>query len=377
LSPASDDAEADLVMPRVLQIPPWSGRGGPGSRAVDDRRGAAGAGFGRRALRLAGLVLVQVAVFGLLVEVVARWLDPLGISYYPETAAYFDTMVIEEPIGYRNRPGLEGTFWGVPVAINALGLRDEEISGRRPADEARILFLGDSLVFGLGLEAEHTIPRQLEDQLQHRADGTVRYRVVNMGTVSYNSEQEYIQYQSLGASLGPQLVLLFFTANDLQPKMWVFERRRSLIASVAQRSYAASLLAILYWELRLRLTGHDNRFPYRIEMASHPGWATVEASLGRIAALCRQRGIPFVLLARERYPRLEALAGRLGFPFLAVNPVVDDPRWRDRDISTYLVSRVNGHPNRRGAEADATVIRERLESLGLLPRARAVAGDAR
>jgi hypothetical protein len=357
----------------VLQVRPWSERGGPGGRAVDARQRAGGAGLGLRALRLAGLVLVQAVAFALLVEVVARWLDPLGVSYYPETAAYLDTMVIEEPIGYRNRPGLEGTFWGVPVAINALGLRDEKV-GPRPADEARILFLGDSLVFGLGLEAEHTIPRQLEDQLRQRADGPLRYRVVNMGTLSYNSEQELIQYQSLGAALDPQLVLLFFTANDLEPKMWVFERRRSLVARVAQRSYAASLLAMLYWELRVRLTGHDDRYPYRVEMASQPGWATVEASLRRIVALCRQRGIPFVLLARERYPRLEALAGRLGFPFLAINPVVDDPRWRDRDISTYLISRVNGHPNRPGAEADATVIRERLESLGLVPRGRAVAG---
>ena len=51
-------------------------------------------------------------------------------------------------------------------------------------------------------------------------------------------------------------------------------------------------------------------------------------------------------------------------------PFADDPRWRDRQpFPDYVVSRVNGHPNRAGAAIEATVIRESLERLRLLPGA--------
>jgi hypothetical protein len=45
-----------------------------------------------------------------LLEVIGRLGDPLGISYYPETARFLDTMIIEGPIGYRNQPNLKGQF---------------------------------------------------------------------------------------------------------------------------------------------------------------------------------------------------------------------------------------------------------------------------
>ena len=44
-------------------------------------------------------------------DLVGRIFDPIGISYYPETARYLDTLIQEEPIGYRNQPGLQGRFY--------------------------------------------------------------------------------------------------------------------------------------------------------------------------------------------------------------------------------------------------------------------------
>ena len=64
-------------------------------------------GAARRPARLVGTLLIQLVLCALALEAAARLLDPLGISFYPETAAWLDTLVIEEPIGYRNRPGLE------------------------------------------------------------------------------------------------------------------------------------------------------------------------------------------------------------------------------------------------------------------------------
>ena len=53
-------------------------------------------------------VMIIVAGLGLmLLEVLCRLLDPMGISYYPDTARYMDSMIIEEPIGYRNASNLD------------------------------------------------------------------------------------------------------------------------------------------------------------------------------------------------------------------------------------------------------------------------------
>lgn len=322
----------------------------------------------RRAVRgLVGIMTVP-AIFLLMLELVARIADPLGISYYPETARYLDTMIIEEPIGYRNRPNLQGHFWGAPVTINSLGLRDREVSRVPAENEFRILLLGDSGVFGLGVADRETHARQLEGQLNRDADG-ITYRVINMGVPSYNTEQELIQLQSLGVELHPDLVLLMFSLNDIQPKMWVFERRASLLANFAQRSYAASLLAVFYWEVRFWLTRRDDRAPFRSNLGEHPGWSMVEAAMTRIAALCRQNGIPFVLLVRESHPRLkslaESLADRGGLWLVDLGALyAADPRWKGAELR---LSWVNPHHNRLGIEADSTLLRESLERLGLLP----------
>ena len=186
-------------------------------------------------------LVMQIVLIFVLTEILARILDPAGISYYPETASLLDQMIIEEPIGYRFPPNMSGRFHGVHVQTNSLGLRDREIPTIKSPAEYRILMMGDSVVFGMGVEFEDSIPFQLEHLLNQEAGQDRRYRTVNMGVPSYNTEQELIQLRDVGLSLEPDLVLLFFIPNDIEPKMWVFEKRRNPAADLAQRSYAASL----------------------------------------------------------------------------------------------------------------------------------------
>ena len=90
-----------------------------------------------RGARVAALLAVQLLILFVVVELASRLLDPLGISFYPESAAYFDTFILEEPIGYRHRPGLEGEFWGARVSINSLGMRDREVEVQAADHESR------------------------------------------------------------------------------------------------------------------------------------------------------------------------------------------------------------------------------------------------
>ncbi len=82
----------------------------------------------------------------------ARLLNPMGISYYPETARLLDELIIEEPIGYRLPPGLEGRYHGVDVRINALGMRDRPVMPEKEPGEFRILVMGDSVIFSIGVD---------------------------------------------------------------------------------------------------------------------------------------------------------------------------------------------------------------------------------
>lgn len=98
------------------------------------------------------------------------------------------------------------------VRLNSLGLRGRDIAIHKSAGVRRILVLGDSYVFGVGVNEESVFSSRLEALLNAGAPG--RYEVVNLGVSGYSTDQEYLLYQELGASLQPDLVLLVGCDND-------------------------------------------------------------------------------------------------------------------------------------------------------------------
>jgi hypothetical protein len=93
----------------------------------------------------------------------------------------------------------------IHVQHNSLGLRDEEFSADgRPT----IVFLGDSLVWGLDAEADE----RFSEILKHRIPN---YRIVPAGVSGYGTDQEYLLLQRLWPTLKPAIVVLMFcTQND-------------------------------------------------------------------------------------------------------------------------------------------------------------------
>src|SRR4051812_22884641 len=61
---------------------------------------------------------------------------------------------IDFEIGKRLKPGFVGESYGVPVSINALGMRDREATPARPDGAKRIIALGDSWTFGVCVKCE-------------------------------------------------------------------------------------------------------------------------------------------------------------------------------------------------------------------------------
>jgi len=93
----------------------------------------------------------------------------------------------------------------IHVQHNSLGLRDQEfLADGRPT----IMFLGDSLVWGLDAEADERFSELLKPRLRD-------YRVVPAGVSGYGTDQEYLLLKRLWPTLKPAIVVLIFcTQND-------------------------------------------------------------------------------------------------------------------------------------------------------------------
>ncbi len=322
-----------------------------------------------RLARWIGFVGLQVAVTLVLLEVVCRIFDPIGISYYPETARYLDTMILEEPIGYRNRPGLQGTFYGAPVRINSLGMRDREVPPKS-SGEFRVLVIGDSVPFGIGVRYEDSIPYQLEQLLNATAEPGRTYRTLNMGVPSYNTLQELIQLNDLGLSLEPDLAILLFSQNDIERKKWVFEKRSVWYANLAQRSYGISLIFVLVRQLRAAVGRPGELISVGEYRPDSPRWQEIDRSLTEIHQRCAERRIPLVVFTRlgEASNELRMVQGvgqREGFSVVDLSPS-KDPRWKRTPPGELANSIIDSHPNSAGSHVFATLLSEHLTRAGLL-----------
>ena len=102
----------------------------------------------------------------------------------------------------------------MPVSINSAGLRDDEIPMEKPPGEMRVLALGDSFTFALGVAFEDIWAQRLETLLKEQ--GPIRdVQVINAAVAGYNTRQELIYLLAEGFSWQPDAIVVAFYWNDL------------------------------------------------------------------------------------------------------------------------------------------------------------------
>ncbi len=99
------------------------------------------------------------------------------------------------------------------IRTNALGLRGGPWRDAKPAATRRVVVVGDSYVFGVGLDEEHTLSARLQRMLSNEGQA---YEVVNLGVAGYSTDQEYVLFQELAGRLAPDVVVLVVCDNDFE-----------------------------------------------------------------------------------------------------------------------------------------------------------------
>lgn len=103
------------------------------------------------------------------------------------------------------------------VKHNSHGFRGREFVEEKQAGRDRILFIGDSSVYGVGTDFANTIPHLLERALNDKGPPAVE--VYNLGVPGINTTQ-YLRIAKLFSRFDPDLVLLGFSVDN---DTWVYE----------------------------------------------------------------------------------------------------------------------------------------------------------
>ncbi|MGH8558026.1 MAG: SGNH/GDSL hydrolase family protein [Methylococcales bacterium] len=101
---------------------------------------------------------------------------------------------------------------GATYRINSRGCRDNEYSAKKPDGVFRILALGDSFTFGMGVEAEDTYPDRLEQILRNKGYSV---EVINCAVIGYDMWQHKVGLKEKTLSYHPDLITLGIFVNDL------------------------------------------------------------------------------------------------------------------------------------------------------------------
>lgn len=162
--------------------------------------------FARRYL----LTVLTILAFMLFLEVF------LKSAFQQNTCAYSYNPVIK---WYSLEPNQKCIYVGnarefaARIYVNSRGFNDVEHEFEKPAGVKRILLLGDSFIEALQVDSEKHIGRRLQKLLGQK------YEVITLGISGIGGETEYSLLNAEGLKYKPDIVVLFFSFNDLRDNL--------------------------------------------------------------------------------------------------------------------------------------------------------------
>jgi lysophospholipase L1-like esterase len=316
----------------------------------------------KRTLEIALLVFVPLALFLLIGEITLRAYLGRHTFYNVEMSRYAQLLKVDSPnplIGHVHRPNGRATLMNVEIRTNSDGFRDDEYALERNHRQ-RILFLGDSLTLGWGVEKEDTFEALLEQRLTERTPT----EVINFGAGNYNTTQEVNLFLDKGLAYRPDRVVLFYFINDAEPvpqpsrfewlgnvRLFTFywSRVKALMARFSPEAGFQGFYSALYGE-------------------EQPGWRQTRDSFLKLRDACREHGIGLqVVILPELHDLVDYTFARehtLVADFLTQHgiPVLDlAPSFRSvTEPQGLWVALDDAHPN---ARAHSMIAQHSLEFL--------------
>ena len=225
---------------------------------------------------------------------------------------------------YELIPNISVTHIDVPVVINASGFRGPLIAEKKLPGVKRIVGVGDSVMYGWGVEENEAYLEVLERKLNNGGGRTDRWQVINTAVPGYNTAMELAVLRDKGLLYKPDIVVVGFVENDFalprfvrQPINYLAIDRSFILDRIMPQQKQHTALQDAPADLQ-------GGFTLDIDMENIPpayrhmvGLESVRSSLDTLKALSDEYQFEVILLIYRHFPRdLRAAAKSHGFYIL-------------------------------------------------------------
>ncbi len=222
-------------------------------------------------------------------------------------------------IGYTLVPGKEHQAFGTPVVANELGYRTG--SPEKAPGTLRIVFVGDSWTFGMGVERLASYPEQVARLANDHAGIDSPVEAWTLALPGYNTLNELAALWYFFDELEPDIVVLCLSGNDNHSTLSVLPNGSTAGQGLELDFYGDPVQ--LYYRGRW-LDSHRYR----------ERWARNFREIAATEAKLESRGVPLLLFFLARWQPFEAHAhvqsAGLTSPYVVAPRSLTRGRWTNR-----------------------------------------------
>lgn len=307
----------------------------------------------------------------------------------PGVEAHFGDMVTLSAyprLVYQFKPGLDVLWKDASVRTNAQGFRESSEPAPREPGTIRVLGIGDSVMFGLGVEENERYMDVLEVELNQDFPAAT-WETMALAIPGYNLVAEVEVLKRFGLEYDPDLVIYGFVSNDFclpnfvsrRLSVWSFEsflgyywKRGAPTALIRRKDvtledHEDSPAELSRENFREQYCDDENVLPEYRHLA---GENSFYEALDELARIGRQRGIPTVFLSYGRDRRGGKIPRPDGMHLVDLNPLYEkylkENGYRHAKDSDLVLSTEDLHPSVKGHRMIGAALAERLVEMGLV-----------
>lgn len=245
---------------------------------------------------------------------------------------------------YELRPGLDMDFGHNRLLTNRQGFRaSRDYVTVKPAACVRIIGIGDSGMFGWGLDQGLDYMSVLESNLNARAGGRV-VEVLNLAVPGYNTQLEVQMLKSKGLAYKPDIVVVGWCDNDYSLPFFIPQEGQWFRKDISFLYYLLfnrkQLPEVAVSTLNDTRKYDENKIPLSVRQGG--GVEGVRKSFLELMELGRRHGFKVVVMG-PMGKEAKQIFSQIGIPFYDTHDRIDGSKYPDNYLLFFMHPAAPGH----------------------------------